>query len=92
MYAMLNPKNEEFNGYRWLKELCAIALTIPFSTAIVETAFSIMKAVKNYRTNALLDDTLDDIMQVVMNGPPEMPVCVCECTLVPACVRTRCYM
>jgi hypothetical protein len=74
MLAMLNPVNEEFNGYRCLKELCAVALSIPFFTAIVESCFSIMNALKNYRTNALGDDTLDDVLQIVMNGPPEMSV------------------
>jgi hypothetical protein len=51
-----------------------VALTLDFSNAIVEDAYSTMKVVKNYRTNALDDGTTDDILQVKLNGPPEIPV------------------
>jgi hypothetical protein len=63
--------------YEWadiLRDLCAIAVTLPFSTAIVESTFSVMRVVKNYCTSGMSARLLDGIMQICMNGPPEMPV------------------
>ncbi|GHU25164.1 hypothetical protein FACS189472_18290 [Alphaproteobacteria bacterium] len=67
-------RENRYDSLDILHDLCAIVLSLPFSTAIVENTFSMMRVIKNYRTNGLSDRTLDDIMQICMNGPPEMSI------------------
>jgi hypothetical protein len=59
-----------------IRDLCVIALSQPLSNAIVEALFSLMRLIKNYRSNAMLDSTMDDVFEVLENGPPEMKVMV----------------
>jgi hypothetical protein len=70
MMALL--REDQFNAYDILRDLCAIALSLPFSTAIVESTFSVMRVIKNYRTNALSARMLDDLICKCMSGPPEI--------------------
>jgi hypothetical protein len=67
----------KYGAYPILRDLCSVGLTLPVSNAMVEDAFSTLKIVKDYLSNALDDDTLDDKLQIKLNGPPEMPVCTC---------------
>jgi hypothetical protein len=57
-------------------EICAIAHTLSFSTATVESSSSKMKVIKKYRTNGMSQELLDDLLQIVYNGPAEMPEAV----------------
>jgi hypothetical protein len=88
--------NQKYAAYVYLKELFAIALTQIISTSVAESGFSVAGAVKNEHTNALADPTLDDILALRFNGPPEMSVCihmhVCVCVLCfqPACRWRAC--
>jgi hypothetical protein len=83
MLALLDVKaNREFLPVVWMRELSTIALSLPFSTAIVETAFSVMNVGKNFRTNGMHDDVQRDLLQVCLNGPPEMSVCPFFCVRV----------
>lgn len=69
-------QEKKYAPYPILRDLCCIGLTLNFSNCVVEDSYSTMKLVKNYLTNALKDRTVDDILQIKLNGPPEMPVCV----------------
>jgi hypothetical protein len=68
--------DEKYHAYLTIRELFAIALSLVLSTSIAESGYSVLNAVKNEHTNALADDTLDDILNIRFNGPLEMPVCV----------------
>jgi hypothetical protein len=71
---MLLAQKGRFSLLPILRELSAIALTLSFSTAIVESTFSLMKIIKNYRINAMSQELLDDILNICLNGPREMPL------------------
>jgi hypothetical protein len=64
----------EYQGYSGLRDLCAIALTLTFSTSIVESGNSVLGWIKNILRARMSDDTLDDYLQIILNGPPEMSV------------------
>jgi hypothetical protein len=63
-----------FESLPILRDLCDIALTLSFSTAIVESTFSVFRIIKNYRTNGLSSEMLSDLLTICMNGPAECPV------------------
>jgi hypothetical protein len=65
----------KYDAYTHVKELFAIALSVCVSTCIVESGYSVINSIKNYKTNALGDSALDDLLNILFNGPPEMPVC-----------------
>jgi hypothetical protein len=71
---VLLKEGEALAMFPILRDLSAVALTLTFSTAVLESAFSVLKVVKNYRSNALGDDTVDDILNILLNGPVEMSV------------------
>jgi hypothetical protein len=80
MLEMLSG-HPSYSAYSTMRELFAVALTQTVATAIVESGYSTINAVKDYKTNGLNDETLDDILNLLFNGPPEMPVCV-DCVFV----------
>jgi hypothetical protein len=73
MEILLKEKGK-YELFPIMRQLSAIALSLSFSTAIVESTFSIMKLIKNYRTNAMSMLLLDDLLNICCNGPDEMPV------------------
>jgi hypothetical protein len=72
---------DAYETYPHIRELFAVALILVFSTSIGETGYSVLNAVKNPTTNALADPTVDDILNIIFNGPLEMPVCFIVCVL-----------
>jgi hypothetical protein len=77
----LVQENKYANDYPILRDLSAVGWTVSVSNAVVEDSFSTMGLVKDPHTNQFDDESVDDILQVKLNGPPEMPVCpsVCVC-------------
>jgi hypothetical protein len=57
-----------------MRELSAIGLTLSFSTGIVESTFSLVEIIKNYRTNAMSQELIDDLLNICLKGPREMPL------------------
>ena len=51
----------------WLSELL---FSLPFTNSTVERAFSIMNIIKTDRRTSLNDSTLDDLMEINVEGPP----------------------
>ncbi|KAK2954815.1 hypothetical protein BLNAU_10300 [Blattamonas nauphoetae] len=66
--STLNPPR-----YPLLSKLARILLTIPVSTAPVESYFSIMNTIKNSNSNAMKTSTLDDKLFIRINGPSKLP-------------------
>ena len=60
---------EMFPELHWL---CCIALSIPLATAWPERGFSTLCRVKNKQRNRLLGATLNALMNVSINGPPQL--------------------
>ncbi len=56
-------------GYPQLARLACLGLTIPFSTADCERAFSTMKRVKTPLRNRLKTTTLDWLLRISIEGP-----------------------
>ena len=52
--------------------LCCIALPIPLATAWPERGFSTLDQVKTKQRNRLLGATLNALMNVSINGPPQL--------------------
>jgi hypothetical protein len=76
MMALLTEST--FRDLSLPRDVCDIALSLPFSTAIVEGTFSGLRVLDNYRTNGLSWDLLDDLITVCMNGPREMSIAKSE--------------
>jgi hypothetical protein len=68
-------EGERVRDYPMLRDICAAGLTMSVSNAVVEDAYSTMGLVKDPQSNGLDDESVDDILQVTLNGPPELPVC-----------------
>jgi hypothetical protein len=66
--------NPRYSAYVMLKELFAITLTLTVATSIVESGYSVINGLKNYKTNVLGDEALDVMLNIVFNGPPEISV------------------
>jgi hypothetical protein len=66
--------NAKYEAYVYVREIFAIALSITISTCIVESGYSVINAIKDKKKNALGDDSLEDLLNILFNGPPEMPV------------------
>ena len=49
--------------------LCKLLFSLPFTNSKVERAFSIMKIIKTDRRNSLNTSTLDDLMEINVEGP-----------------------
>ena len=49
--------------------LCQLLFSLPFTNSAVERAFSKLKVLKTDRRNRLLTDTLDDLLQINIEGP-----------------------
>jgi hypothetical protein len=64
----------KYSAYVVLKELFAIAHSLTFCTSIAESGYSVINALKNYNSNAMGDPTLDYMLNILFNGPPELPV------------------
>ena len=58
-----------------LLKLCALAFSLPFSNGRVEQIFSSMKFVKNSRRANLENDTLNDLLEIYIEGPPLSSFC-----------------
>ena len=84
MEALVQEKR--YAEYPILRDLCTVGLTVAVSNAVAEDSFSSMGIVKDPRSNGLDDETVDDRLQIKLNGPPEMPVYVCENDFVPIIV------
>ena len=50
--------------------LCELTFSLPFSNARVEQIFSSLKYVKNVKRNSLCIFTLNDLIEVFVEGPP----------------------
>ena len=79
-YAVQNIKSKlhscPFMG-KWpnLLKLCALAFSLPFSNGRVEQIFSSMKFVKNSRRINLENNTLNDLLEIYIEGPPLSSFC-----------------
>ncbi len=49
--------------------LCELLFSLPFTNSKVERAFSIMKIIKTDRRSSLNTTTLDDLMEINVEGP-----------------------
>ena len=50
--------------------LCELAFSLPFSNGRVEQIFSSMKLIKTDRRTNLLADTMNDLLEIYIEGPP----------------------
>ena len=50
--------------------LCELAFSLPFSNSRVEQIFSSMKILKTDRRTNMQSDTLNDLMEIYVEGPP----------------------
>jgi hypothetical protein len=69
-------KKQKYDAYVIMSELFAIALSITVSTSIVESGYSVINAIKNYKSDGLGDVALDDELNILFNGPLEMDICM----------------
>ena len=69
-------EEEKYSEYPILRDLCTVGLSLAVSNAVVEDSFSAMAIVKDSHSNGLDDTPVDDRLQIKLNGPPEMPVCI----------------
>jgi len=53
-----------------LLKLCDLAFSLPFSNGRVEQIFSALKVVKTSRRTNLENDTLNDLLEIYIEGPP----------------------
>lgn len=53
-----------------LLQICQLLFSLPFSTAKVERTFSVLKAIKTERRTSLNSSTLEDLLEVKLEGPP----------------------
>ena len=53
-----------------LLQICQLLFSLPFSTAKVERTFSVLKAIKTERRVSLNSSTLEDLLEVKLEGPP----------------------
>ena len=60
---------EMFPGLHWL---CCMALSILLATAWQEQGFSTLFRIKTKKRNRLLGATLNALMNVSINGPPQL--------------------
>ena len=58
-----------------LLKLCALAFSLPFSNGRVEQIFSLMKVVKTACRSNLENDTLNDLLEIYIEGPPLSSFC-----------------
>ncbi|XP_065918333.1 zinc finger protein 862-like [Dysidea avara] len=58
--------------HKWpnLLKLCALVFSLPFSNGRVEQIFSSLKVVKTSRRTNLENDTLNDLLEIYIEGPP----------------------
>jgi hypothetical protein len=73
MLEMLSG-HAKYSAYSIIRELFAVALSQTLSTAVAESGHSTINSVKDYKTNALGDPALDGDLNLLFNGPPEIPV------------------
>jgi hypothetical protein len=57
-----------------LRETFAIALSITVCTCIAESGYFVINAIKVKKKNGLRDDSLENYLNILFNGPPQMPV------------------
>ena len=59
------------NSSEWpnVLRLCQLTFSLPFSNARVEQIFSSLKHLKNVKRNALNISTLDDLIEIYVEGP-----------------------
>ena len=55
--------------------LCELSFSLPFSNGTVEQIFSSMKVVKTSRRTNLQGDTLNDLLEIYVEGPPLSSFC-----------------
>ena len=60
------------DAQKWsnVPSLCEVAFSLPFSNGRVEQFFSSMKVIKTDRRTNLQADTLNDLMEIYVEGPP----------------------
>ena len=63
---VLKPNNEKFSN---LSHLFEVLLILPISNADVERGFSSMGRIKSECRNHLEEDTLEDLLQIKLEGP-----------------------
>ena len=65
------------DAYKWsnLVLLSELLVSLPFTNTKVERTFSNLKVIKNERCTSLLSATLDDLMEIVSEGPPFESFC-----------------
>ena len=59
--------------YPCLTNLVTIAATLPVGSATVERSFSQMKLIKTRLRSTMNEDTLEWLMLIAMEGPPQLP-------------------
>ena len=58
-----------------LLKLRTLAFSLPFSNGRVEQILSLLKVVKTSRRTNLDNDTLNDLLEIYIEGPPLAPFC-----------------
>jgi len=60
------------DSYKWssIAGLCELAFSLPFSNGRVEQIFSSMKTIKTERRTSLSEETLNDLVEIFVEGPP----------------------
>ncbi len=60
------------DAHRWsnLLIVCELLFSLPFTNSKVERSFSHLKVIKSERRSSLSTSTLDDLMEINMEGPP----------------------
>ena len=60
------------DSHKWpnILLLCELAFSLPFSNARVEQIFSCLKMIKTNNRTRLNTSTLDDLLEIFLEGPP----------------------